>query len=141
MPIRKASATWEGGLQGGAGSYSTETGTVSGAYSAGSRFAENPGSNPEELLASAHAACFSMAFAGQLEKAGHTPNRVRTEAACTVERAGEGFSITTMRLSTTADVPGIDEGLFQEIANRAKEGCPVSRALAGVKIELDARLG
>jgi lipoyl-dependent peroxiredoxin len=140
MPTRKADATWEGGLQGGTGSYSAATGTVSGAYSAGSRFAENPGSNPEELLAAAHAACFSMAFAAQLEKAGFTPSRVRTEAACTVEKVGDGFTITTMRLSTAAKVPDIDQDRFQEIANGAKEGCPVSRALAGVDIQLDARL-
>jgi lipoyl-dependent peroxiredoxin len=140
MPTRKASATWEGGLQGGNGRYEGQTGSVSGAYTAGSRFAENPGSNPEELLAAAHAACFSMALAAQLENAGHAPSRVHTDAACTVERVGDGFTITTMRLSTTADVPGIDDGRFQEIANGAREGCPVSRALAGVKIELDAKL-
>ncbi len=140
MPTRKASASWEGGLKGGSGSFKSETGTIGGSYSAGSRFAEDQGSNPEELLAAAHAACFSMAFAVQLEARGHSPERVETDAACTVEKVGDGFTITTMRLKSRATVSGIDEAAFQEIANAAKEGCPVSRALAGVQIELDAQL-
>jgi lipoyl-dependent peroxiredoxin len=139
MPTRKANASWEGGLKGGKGSYGGETG-FEGKYTAGSRFAEEAGSNPEELLAAAHAACFSMALSAELEKAGHSPERVRTEAACSVEREGAGFTITTMRLSTRATVPGIEDAAFQEIARGARDGCPVSRALAGVKIELDATL-
>lgn len=140
MPTRKASATWEGGLQSGRGSFKGESGAIDGSYTAGSRFAEDPGSNPEELLAAAHAACFSMAFSLQLERAGHPPERVTTDAACTVERVGEGFQITTMKLTTRGRAPGIDPEKFQELANAAKEGCPVSRALAGVQIELDATL-
>jgi lipoyl-dependent peroxiredoxin len=140
MPTRNASAKWEGGLQGGRGTFKGETGGMDGGYTAGSRFAEESGSNPEELLAAAHAACFSMALAAQLEKAGHSPQHVSTDAACSVEREGEGFTITTMRLKTRASVPGIDQERFQEIARGAKEGCPVSRALAGVTIELDAQL-
>lgn len=140
MPTRKANATWEGGLRSGKGSFNGQSTTVSGAYTAGSRFAEEQGTNPEELLAAAHASCFSMALAAQLEGAGHAPDRVRTEAACTVEKVGDGFTITTMKLTTRASVPGLDDARFQEIARGAKEGCPVSRALAGVKIELDATL-
>jgi lipoyl-dependent peroxiredoxin len=140
MPIRNASAIWEGGLKGGRGSFEGETGAVRGQYTADSRFAEEQGSNPEELLAAAHSACFSMALAGQLERAGHSPERIRTQAACTVERVGDGFTITTMKLKTQASVPGIDAGAFQELAKAAKEGCPVSRALAGVQIELEAKL-
>jgi lipoyl-dependent peroxiredoxin len=140
MPTRKASATWEGGLKGGKGSFDGESGAVGGSYSFGSRFENAGGSNPEELLAAAHAACFSMAFSGQLEGAGFSPERIRTDAACSVEKGETGFGITTMRLTTRAQVPGIDENRFQEIANKAKEGCPVSRALAGVDIQLDAAL-
>lgn len=140
MPTRKASATWEGGLQSGQGNFRGSSGGIEGSYTAGSRFSEDSGSNPEELLAAAHAACFSMALSGQLENAGASPERVRTEAACTVEKVGEGFSITTMKLSTRVKAPGVDESRFQELANAAKAGCPVSRALAGVQIELDATL-
>jgi lipoyl-dependent peroxiredoxin len=140
MPTRKASATWEGGLQGGKGRFEGQSTTVSGAYSFGSRFEEEPGTNPEELLAAAHASCFSMALAGTLQKAGHSPERVHTEAACTVEKSAEGFTITTMRLQTRVRVDGIDEGQFREMAEQAKQGCPVSRALTGVKVELEASL-
>jgi osmotically inducible protein OsmC len=140
MPTRKASATWEGGLQSGKGSFSGESDGIGGSYTAGSRFAADAGSNPEELLAAAHAACYSMALSATLEKAGKPATRVTTDAACTVEKVGEGFTITTMKLTTRAVVPGIDDAEFQQLANGAKEGCPVSRALAGVKIELDATL-
>lgn len=140
MPTRKASATWEGGLKEGRGSFDAESGAIGGAYSFGSRFEESGGSNPEELLAAAHAACFSMAFSAQLEGAGHTPERVHTDAACTVERGDDGFRISTIRLTARARVPGIEPDRFQEIAGAAKDGCPVSRALAGVTIELDATL-
>jgi lipoyl-dependent peroxiredoxin len=140
MPTRKASATWEGGFQQGKGRFKGESGAIDGAYTAGSRFAEEKGSNPEELLAAAHAGCFSMAFALQLDRAGHPPERVHTDAACTIEKVGEGFQITTMKLTTRAKVPGIDAGKFQELANAAKEGCPVSKALSSLRIELDAAL-
>lgn len=140
MPTRNAEATWEGGLQGGNGSYKAESGTVSGSYSFGTRFGENRGSNPEELLAAAHAACFSMALSAQIEKAGATPQRVHTEAACTVEKVGQGFKITTIELRTRAKVTGLDDAKFQELAQAAKTGCPVSQALTGVDIKLDATL-
>src|SRR5688500_16953727 len=101
MPTRKAEAVWEGGLKGGKGSYKGQNG-LGGAYNFGSRFEEGSGSNPEELLAAAEAACFSMALSGALEKAGKPPTSVRTEAACTVEKVGEGFKITTMKLVVRA---------------------------------------
>ena len=140
MPTRNASAAWEGGLQGGKGSFEGESGAISGSYSFGSRFGDSGGTNPEELLAAAEAACFSMALAVGLEKAGHTATSVRTQAACTIDKVGEGFKITTMRLRVTASVPGIDEGQFQEIAAATKVGCPVSQALAGVDIQMEATL-
>jgi osmotically inducible protein OsmC len=140
MPTRNAEATWEGGLQGGKGSYKAESGSVGGNYSF-ARFSDDAGgSNPEELLAAAHAACFSMALSGQIEKAGGTPQRVNTQAACTVEKVGPGFKITSMELRTRAKVSGIDAARFQEAAQAAKTGCPVSQALTGVDIKLDAAL-
>jgi lipoyl-dependent peroxiredoxin len=140
MPTRSASAQWEGGLKGGKGSFRGETG-LSGAYTAGSRFESAQGSNPEELLAAAHAACFSMALSAGLEKNGTPPERIETSARCTVEKIGEGFSITTMRLHTRGSVPGLDQATFQKLAEGAKEGCPVSRALKGnLKVELEAEL-
>ena len=141
MPTRKASAVWEGGLQGGKGSFKGESGVIGGTYSFGSRFLEAGGTNPEELLAAANAACFSMALSGALEKNGTPATKVETRAACTIEKQDAGFTITTMKLDTTATVPDIDEAKFREIAEASKSGCPVSRALAGVKIELNAKLG
>lgn len=140
MPTRKAQAVWQGGLPKGTGRFEGEGGAIRGNYTAGSRFGEDPGTNPEELLAAAHASCFSMALAGILGRAGYEPSEITTDAACTVEKIGEGYTITTMRLSTRADVPGIDLEGFRELANQAKDGCPVSRALTGLKVELDASL-
>lgn len=138
MPTRTASAQWQGGLKGGNGSFKGETG-LGGSYSFGSRFQEATGSNPEELLAAAEAACYSMALSGGLEKEGFAPTSVETQAACTVEKVGEGFKITTMKLTVKAVVPGIDDAKFQAIAAATKEGCPVSSALKGnVQIELNA---
>ncbi|HYD52625.1 MAG TPA: OsmC family peroxiredoxin [Gemmatimonadaceae bacterium] len=139
MPTSTANATWEGGLRAGKGSYSGETG-FGGSFNFGTRFGGERGSNPEELLAAAHAACFSMALSGALEKAGHPPQRVATTARCTVEKVGEGFKITTMKLATRASVPNLDDAKFQEVAAAAKQGCPVSQALAGVDISLEAVL-
>ena len=140
MPTRRASATWEGGLQGGKGSFEGESGAISGSYSFGSRFGDAGGTNPEELLAAAEAACFSMALSVGLEQAGTPATRVRTEAACTIEKGAEGFRITTLKLRVRAQVPGVDEAVFRQAAEGAKAGCPVSRALAGVEIEMDAAL-
>jgi osmotically inducible protein OsmC len=141
MPNRKASAVWEGGLKGGKGTFKGESGAAAGNYSFSSRFEEGTGSNPEELLAAAHAACFSMALSAQLEGNGTPPTRVETNAVCTVEKSGPGFNITTMRLTTRAKVPNVDPAKFQELAKAAVEGCPVSQALKGnLKVELDAAL-
>ena len=138
MPTRTATAQWNGGLKGGKGSFKGQTG-LGGSYSFGSRFQEEVGSNPEELLAAAEAACFSMALSGGLEREGFPPTSVDTSAACTVEKVGEGFKITTMKLTVKAVVPGIDDAKFQAIAAATKEGCPVSSALKGnVQIDLTA---
>ena len=140
MATRNASASWEGGLRGSTGRFDGESGAIGAKYDFGSRFGDQGGTNPEELLAAAEAACFSMALAAGLEKAGHAPTRVETRAACTVEKVGEGFEITTMRLRVRATVPGIDDAAFQEIAAATKTGCPVSKALAAVDIQLEATL-
>ena len=140
MPTRTATATWEGGLKGGKGSFKGESGAINATYSFGSRFENGTGSNPEELLAAAEAACFSMALALGLEKAGTPSTKVETKAACTVEKQGEGFTITTIKLTVRATVPGVDKAAFQKAVQATKVGCPVSRALTGVKIDVDAEL-
>ena len=139
MPTRTANAEWKGGVK-GQGSFRGKTG-LSGQYSYSSRFENGAGSNPEELLAAAEAACFSMALSFALEKAGHPATSVETKADCTIEKQGEGFKITRMMLNCRATVPGVDPAKFQSIANATKEGCPVSVALKGnVQIDLDATL-
>lgn len=141
MPTRKASAVWNGTLRGGNGRFEGSTGTVSGPYTFGSRFEEETGSNPEELLAAAEAACFSMALSGNLEKKGGKPERVKTSAECTVEKVGEGFTITRMKLDVQVRVTGLDEATFQESLEATRDGCPVSRALKGnVQIEVSGRM-
>jgi osmotically inducible protein OsmC len=140
MPIRKADAVWNGELKGGSGTMRLGSGAFEGSYSFGTRFEETPGTNPEELIAAAHAGCFSMALAAGLGRAGYTPERVRTSATAHLEKGEAGFSITRIELDTEASVPGIDDAAFQEQAQAAKAGCPVSKALAGVEISLDARL-
>lgn len=140
MPVRTADATWEGDLQGGKGTMRFGSGAFEGQYNFSSRFEEGTGTNPEELIAAAHAGCFSMAFSGALGRAGHAPTRVQTTAKVRIEKGDSGFSITRSELSCEAEVPGIDEATFQEVAEGAKANCPVSRALAGVDISLDAKL-
>lgn len=140
MPVRKASAVWEGNLVKGNGRVKTETGTLDGQYSFSSRFEEGKGTNPEELIGAAHAGCFSMAFSNELDKAGFTPRSVSTEDKVYIEKVGNGFSITKIEMTTDADVPGIDNETFQRIAEDAKNNCPVSRALKGVDLVLNARL-
>jgi lipoyl-dependent peroxiredoxin len=140
MPTRTASAKWEGGLKGGKGSFMGATG-LGGQYSFSSRFENGGGSNPEELLAAAEAACFSMALGAALEGKGTPATSVETKAACTIEKVGDGFSITKMVLDVKATVPGIDDAAFQEVAKATKEGCPVSKALKGnVDLQLNASL-
>ena len=140
MPTRNASAVWEGGLKGGKGSFEGESGAIRASYSFGSRFTDEGGTNPEELLAAAEAACFSMALAAGLEGKGHAPTRVETRAACTVEKVEDGFKITTMRLRVRASIPGLDDAAFQEAVQATRVGCPVSKALAGVDIQVEAVL-
>jgi osmotically inducible protein OsmC len=140
MPKRAARAVWNGGLKDGSGTMIMESGAYEGAYSFGSRFEENPGTNPEELIAAAHAGCFSMALSAGLGKAGHSPKSVRTRATVHLEKVGEGFGITRIVLDTEAEVPGIDDATFQQHAQGAKTNCPVSKALQAVDIELNARL-
>lgn len=140
MPVRKASATWDGNIKDGKGRFDSESGAIAGDYSFGSRFADAPGTNPEELLAAAEAACFSMALSGNLERAGAKPEQVKTEADCTVEKEGDGFTITRIRLRARVKASGIEESAFQEVARKTKETCPVTRALAGVDIQLEATL-
>ncbi len=141
MPVRQAEATWDGTLREGQGTVKFGKGTAFvGAYSFASRFEEGSGTNPEELLGAAHAGCFSMALSGGLTKAGFPPNRVHTVANVHVDKVGEGFKITRIELETEAEVPGIDEKIFLEQAEAAKKGCPVSQALTGVEISLNARL-
>jgi osmotically inducible protein OsmC len=140
MPTRKPTAVWQGGLPERTGPVQGQTG-LGGQYNFSSRFENGAGSNPEELLAAAHAACFSMALAAGLEKGGFPPTKVETEAACTVEKIGAGFKITRMQLTSRATVPNIDDAKFQAIASATKEGCPVSGALKGnVQLDLDAKL-
>jgi osmotically inducible protein OsmC len=140
MPVRKAKATWEGGLKNGTGHFEGQTG-LAGQYNFSSRFENGSGSNPEELLAAAHAACYSMALSAGLEKAGHLPARVETNAECTLEKLEPGFRVTSMKLIARASVPGIADGDFQKIAAATKDGCPISNALKAIpKIELDAKL-
>ncbi|HEY9516027.1 MAG TPA: OsmC family peroxiredoxin [Gemmatimonadaceae bacterium] len=141
MPTRSANAVWEGGLMSGKGSFNGQSGKIGGAYSFGTRFGDEPGTNPEELLAAAEAACYSMALSLGLEKNGTPPRSVKTTAACTIAKEGEGFKITTMKLTVRADVPGVDAATFQKLAEATKTGCPVSAALKGnLEFELDAKL-
>ncbi len=141
MPTRKSSARWEGGLKGGKGTFKGESGSIGGNYNF-TRFADaSDGTNPEELLAAAEASCFSMAFAGGLEKNGTPPTSIETDAACTVSPVEGGFSIDKMHLDVRAVVPGIEDAKFQEIANATLAGCPVSKTFKGnVEITLSARL-
>ena len=140
MPIRRAEAVWEGNLKKGKGSVKLGSGAFEGSYSFASRFEQGPGTNPEELIGAAHAGCFSMALSMILETAGYAPERIRTVARVNIEKAGEGFKITTIELETEGTVPGIDEKMFREKAEAAKKGCPVSMALTGVEIKLHAKL-
>jgi len=140
MPIRKANAVWEGDLMKGKGTMALGSGAFEGKYSVGSRFEADPGTNPEELIGAAHAGCFSMAFAAGLGKAGFTPKSIKTEAKVHIDKVGDGWTITKIELSTVADIPGIKDADFQNHAKAAKEGCPVSRALAGPEIVLIAKL-
>jgi lipoyl-dependent peroxiredoxin len=140
---RNAHATWEGDLRGGSGQFDTGSGAISGQeVTYASRFEDSGGkTSPEELIAAAHATCLSMALAGGLAKAGHPPTRLETDAVATLDQAEGGFRITSMRLSVRGEVDGIDEDAFRAAAEEAREGCPVSNALAdGIEVTLEATL-
>jgi osmotically inducible protein OsmC len=137
---RSAKAIWFGGLKTGKGTIELGSGKFQGQYSFESRFESGPGTNPEELIGGAHAACFSMALAGGLEKAGHPPESIETTARVSLDEVQDGAAITTIELDTQGRVPGIGEDQFIEQARIAKDTCPVSRVLTGAKISLKARL-
>ena len=140
MPIRRGQAQWKGTLRDGSGTLRLGSGAFEGSYSFGSRFAEERGTNPEELIGAAHAGCFSMALSKLLADNGHPPERIDTEARVHLEKKTEGFAITRIELRTRAKVPGISADAFRAQAEAAKKGCPVSQALAAVDITLDANL-
>jgi lipoyl-dependent peroxiredoxin len=140
MPARKSSAVWEGDLRSGRGTMKLGSGAWEGAYSFSSRFESGTGTNPEELIAAAHAGCFSMALSAGLAKAGFPPKRIATTATVSLDKSGEAFRISTIQLETVAEVPNIEESGFQEQAESAKANCPVSKALAGAEITLSAKL-
>jgi lipoyl-dependent peroxiredoxin len=141
MPTRTANARWNGSLQDGEGTMRMASGSYEGPYSFQSRFEEGDGTNPEELIAAAHAGCFSMALSLALGQAGHELQSVETTATVHIDKAGDGFAITRIELDTEARVPGASNEEFQKAAEAAKEGCPVSQALAAVdSIELQASL-
>jgi osmotically inducible protein OsmC len=140
MPVRNATAVWEGKLQTGKGKMKLGTGAYIGSYSAGSRFKDEIGTNPEELIGAAHAGCFSMALSKLIEDKGFEPDKIDTTAKVTLEKKDEGYTITSIKLQTDADVPDLDEEEFMQLAEEAKNTCPVSRALKGVEISLEARL-
>jgi osmotically inducible protein OsmC len=137
---RTASVQWEGDVAKGHGKITTGSGKVSADYSFGTRFSGDPGTNPEELLGAAHAACFTMALSGALTRAGHPPASISTTATVHLKKAGAGFEIPQIELVTRAVVAGVSADEFQKLATGAKEGCPLSKALASVPISLQATL-
>ena len=140
MAVRTSEAVWEGDLKSGKGNMKVGQGAYNGPYSFASRFENGGGTNPEELIAAAHAGCFSMALSASLAKAGFTPKRVHTVAKVHLEKQGEGFGIPKIELTTEAQIPGIDEATFQQQADSAKKNCPVSKVLAAAEITLNAKL-
>jgi osmotically inducible protein OsmC len=140
MPIRNATAVWHGNLREGKGEMEFGSGAFKGQYSFSSRFEEGTGTNPEELIGAAHAGCFSMAFAAALTENGFKPRKVQTRSKVYLNKVEGGFKITAIELNTEAEVPDIDNEKFQSIGDTAKKNCPVSKALAGVEIRLQAKL-
>jgi lipoyl-dependent peroxiredoxin len=139
---RKAHATWEGDLRGGSGRFDLDSGAITGQeVTFASRFEEPGGkTSPEELIAAAHATCVSMALANALAQDGHPPTKLETDAVCTLDQTDAGFRITAVQLTIRGEVDGIGEDEFRTAADQAKDGCPVSNALGGVEILLDAAL-
>ena len=140
MPTRTADAVWNGTLTEGKGQLKSQSGAINGAYDWRGRTGEGAGTNPEELIAAAHAGCYSMALSHILTGAGKPPTSIRTTAKVQFDKQGDGFAITGIALTTEAEVPGLDEAGFRQHANAAKEGCPVSKALKATPITLDAKL-
>jgi len=137
---RSASAVWKGGLRDAKGTISTESGVLADTqYSFSTRFEDGTGTNPEELIAAAHAGCFSMALSGQLGQEGMTAESIRTTASVTLEKTDAGFTITAVHLDVTAKIPGADQQTFEKVAENAKSGCPVSRVL-NAQITMQAKL-
>lgn len=137
---RTATAAWTGGLKDGKGNISTQSGVLSNTqYGFSSRFENGIGTNPEELIAAAHAGCFTMALSAQLGELGITAEKLETTAAVTLDKVGDGFAITAIHLELAAKIPGADQQKFEEAANKAKEGCPVSKVL-NTKITLNTKL-
>jgi osmotically inducible protein OsmC len=141
MLVRTSTAVWTGGLRNGKGTMKIGKGEFDGTYTFASRFEAGKGTNPEELIGAAHAGCFSMALALMLDQEGYKPERIATTAKVKIDKIGADFRIIGIELETEGVVPGIDEARFREKAEAAKKGCPVSVALAGVDIRLEARLG
>jgi osmotically inducible protein OsmC len=138
---RRSGAAWQGGVEEGGGRISLGSGAFEGAYSLRARTAdESPDTNPEELIAAAHAGCFTMALSNELTEAGHPPTNLDTTATVYLEQQDEGFVIPRIDLETTGDVPGIDAATFERLADEAKRNCPVSKVLAAAEITLEARL-
>ena len=140
MPTRKAKASWNGDLKNGNGNMSFGSGAYKGSYSFKSRFEDGTGTNPEELIGAAHAGCYSMALSGALAETGYAPEAVTTNADVALEMVDGDPAITTITLKVTANIPDIDEDEFLEFAEGAKKNCPVSKALAGVNIKVNATL-
>ena len=140
MAVRKAKAQWEGNLVDGKGTVEVESGLFKSPYSFQTRFGDEKGTNPEELIGAAHASCYSMALSFMLEQKGYKPASISTEANVHIDKIGDGFKITKILLVTRGIVPEIDEETFLKHAKEAKTGCPVSQALAAIPIELDASL-
>lgn len=137
---RKASAVWQGGLKDGKGSISTDSGVLSNTqYSFSTRFENGTGTNPEELIAAAHAGCFSMALSAQLGEAGIKPQKIETTATVTLDKVEGGFAVTESHLEVKATIPGGDQGAFEKAANNAKAGCPISKLL-NARISMNASL-
>src|SRR5262245_22511543 len=140
MPERSSTAIWEGDVQTGNGTMTIGSGAWTGPYSFNSRFEDGKGTNPEELIAAAHAGCYSMALSGALTRAGSPPKKIETKASVDLRKEEAGFRIAKIHLTTTANVSGLDKSKFQEIAETAKKNCPVSKVLSGAEITLDAKL-
>jgi osmotically inducible protein OsmC len=139
MPLKTADAVWSGSLTDGSGTLKTQSGAVSVPYNWKSRSGDAPGTNPEELIAAAHAGCFSMALSHMLSEGGHPPTKISTTAQVSFDKVEGGFGITKILLKTEGQVPGIDDATFKATADKAKAGCPVSKALASVPISLEAK--